>query len=345
MRVKKIDIAQFRSYDSYQLKLDPKLTVIVGKNGAGKTNLLESLYVVLNGSSFRGADSDLLRYGREWWRVRVVFDDTSQREVRYEPLKKPAKHLLEHEQKKRFTYQDRLPVVLFEPQDLLFVSGSPSRRRSTIDTMLGLLSIVYKQTLGRYERTLLQRNKILSQSHNAQETKDLLFSWDVMLVELAQTITNERARLIDEINLKIIDKYQQIAGSKHSVHLEYQSSLPRDITATQAITLLDNALSLDIRRGTTRLGPHRDDVVFYLDSNEAKTNASRGEVRSLILALKLVYADLLEERFDSPPMVLLDDVFSELDESRQTNLLSHLERYQVVVTDTKASKSGKITLL
>ena len=144
MVIDNVTLQNFRSYESYRLKLDPRLTIIVGKNGIGKTNLLEAVYVILHGSSFRATDAELMRHDSAWWRLGVAFDD-HERELRYESEKRPAKQLIHRSTKKRFSYQDRLPVVLFEPHDLLLISGSPSRRRDALDHMIGFLSKTYKQ--------------------------------------------------------------------------------------------------------------------------------------------------------------------------------------------------------
>jgi len=334
MVINHVKLQHFRSYKTYRLTLDPKLTIIVGKNGVGKTNLLEALYVALHGTSFRAADSELVQHGAQWWRVQVEVDET-EREVRFETVKRPAKQLIEGDTRKRFSYKNRLPVVLFEPQDLLFISGSPSRRRDTLDHMIGLLAPVYKQTLGRYERALLQRNNLLKQRIDHESLKDQLFVWDVMLSETSQVIIEHREKFFDDINHLLPTLYAKIAGVEHAVSIEYHTSLPKKPSSTQIISLLHSRLSHDTQRGTTSVGPHRDDMYFTLSGVDAKTSASRGESRSLVLSLKLAYASLLRDVYETEPVVLLDDVFSELDTDRQHNLLSLLGSNQTIITDTK----------
>lgn len=342
MVIDNVSLQNFRSYESYRLKLDPRLTVIVGKNGIGKTNLLEAIYVILHGSSFRATDLELMRYEAAWWRLGIEFDDRD-RELRYEAEKRPAKQLIDRSTKKRFSYQDRLPVVLFEPHDLLLISGSPSRRRDALDHMIGFLSKTYKQTLGRYERALQQRNNLLKQHTNLEALKDQLFVWDVMLAEMSEYLLSERQRFISAINNRLPSMYERIAGVPSEVEFVYVSSLPAGTTSSQIIAQLHAGLRGDIARGTTSVGPHRDDFGFRLAGKDAKNSASRGESRSLILSLKLVYADLLSEVYGTEPVILLDDVFSELDLDRQTNLLSLLDKHQTVITDTKtvSVKHGK----
>jgi DNA replication and repair protein RecF len=332
MRLTDIRLHQFRCYDSAHFQFDPSLTLITGKNGAGKTNLLEAVYVIAQGTSFRVSDGDLLQYDKEWWRLDATLDNND-RQVRYQVGRAPAKQLIIHDSAKRFTYKDRLPVVLFEPTDLQLIHGSPSRRRDALDTMLIALSLPYKQALSRYERALQQRNNILRKQPGNWE--DMLFSWDVLLSEYGVVIASERRRLIEKLNDRLPALYSDVAGEYQELKLVYRSELPGDITGTNYIARLHHKLPLDRLRGTTSIGPHRDDLDFILRGEDAKQSASRGEVRTTLLALKVAYAGLLEELYGFAPLILLDDVFSELDADRQTNLLKLVRHNQTIITDTK----------
>lgn len=332
MVLHEISVKQFRSYESKRFLLDPALTLIAGKNGVGKTNLLEAIHVLLQGTSFRVGDGDLLRTGDEWWRIDGLLGDEP-RQVRYQLGHVPAKQLVIHDASKRFTYKDRLPVVLFEPTDLQLIHGSPSRRRDAFDTILVALSGSYKQGLSRYERALQQRNNILRKQPTNLE--DMLFSWDVLLSEYGVMIANARRDLIEQLNGMLSGYYSEVAGEVHDLKLEYKSELSARITGTGYIAQLHQKLPLDRLRGTTSIGPHRDDIEFHLEGVPVKQSASRGEIRTILLALKTAYAALLEETHQTKPIVLLDDVFSELDSERQRNLLTLLQGNQTIITDTK----------
>jgi DNA replication and repair protein RecF len=327
-----ISLMQFRSYKKVRFSLDPQLTLITGKNGIGKTNLLEAIYVLLQGGSFRVADADLIQTDETWWRIDGAIDGEA-RQVRNQRDRTPSKQLLVHDTAKRFTYKDRLPVVLFEPTDLQLIHGSPARRRDAIDLMLTALSQPYKQTLSRYERALQQRNNILKKQ--PPNLEDALFSWDVLLSEYGVSITEARRGYVETLNTHLTKYYSQIAGGMTELKVAYLSPFSRQVTASEYIAALHKKLPLDRLRGTTSIGPHRDDIEFYLDGSLAKQSASRGEVRTSLLALKLVYAHLLDEAYQTKPLILLDDVFSELDSERQHNLLSHLKDNQTIITDTK----------
>lgn len=339
MQLSDLRLQQFRSYRSAHFVFDPHTTLITGKNGTGKTNLLEAIYVLLQGTSFRGGDSDLLQNDTAWWRIDGVMND-EERQVRYQPDNRPSKQLVITETAKRFSYKDRLPLVLFEPTDLQLIHGSPARRRTTFDQMLIALSQPYKQALSRYERALHQRNNILKKQ--PANLEDLLFSWDILLSEYGVQIMAARYGLVSQLNQLLPGYYSHIAGGIHDVSIGYKSALAENISASQYIAELHKKLPLDRLRGTTSIGPHRDDFVVMLEGVDTKISASRGEVRTLLLALKIAYAELLEKSYETKPIILLDDVFSELDTTRQANLLTVLGTYQTIITDTRTPKiTGK----
>lgn len=333
MQLTELRLKQFRSYWNAHFKFDPSITLISGKNGVGKTNLLEAIYVLMQGTSFRVSDGDLLHTDTGWWRIDGTLDG-EERQVRYQTTHTPAKQLVITETAKRFTYKDRLPLVLFEPTDLQLIHGSPSRRRDAVDTMLVALSQPYKLALSRYERALQQRNNILKK-HPAN-LEDVLFSWDILLSEYGVTISEARHDLVRQLNELLPGYYARIAGSDHELHVDYKSELSRGMTGSHYIAQLHRKLPLDRIRGTTSVGPHRDDIEFVLSGVNAKQSASRGEVRTILLALKIAYAHLLEDLYGKKPLILLDDVFSELDTDRQSNLLALLRDYQTIITDTKS---------
>ena len=343
MVLSEISLTNFRSHSDVKFVFDPELTIISGKNGIGKTNALEAIYVLLRGGSFRSVtDSELTRFEAPWWRVTGVVDD-SPRQVRFQPEKRPAKHLIVGDTTKRFMYRDRLPVVLFEPNDLLLIHGSPTRRRDAFDDMLGALSYEYKLALGRYERALKQRNNALKKYGQTTGLADKLFVWDVALAEYGENIIASRFELVERLNSLMPHFYAQISGKTDDISLRYESALPVPINSSTLLNALHKAMPLDTLRATTSVGPHRDDFSFQLNGSSAKQTASRGEVRSILLALKLAYAELLQERFETSPIMLFDDVFSELDADRQVNLLGKLNNHQTIITDTKdvRTKRGK----
>ena len=343
MSLTSIRLHNFRSYTETEFVFDDHLTLITGKNGIGKTNVLEALYVLYSGGSFRVADSELTQYGADWWKVSGVVDDVW-REVRYQVHKKPNKQLIVGDgTAKRFMFRDKLPMVLFEPSDVLFVHGSPARRRKYIDTVASNLYANYKPTLARYERALLQRNNLLKKQRHNPQLSELLFVWDVALSNYGTEIVRMRQELVESLNQTLGAFYENISQQTLAVQLQYTPSLTFTDPSSY-IAVLQKHSQLDILSGTTTKGPHRDTFSLILEEKDAKQTASRGEVRSLILSMKFAEAALLEKQFTQRPLLLFDDVLSELDDVRKERLLKLCGDSQTIITDTHSTKKSIYTI-
>lgn len=342
MVLSEVRLHQFRSHHEAVFELDPAVTFIVGPNGVGKTNILEAIYILYAGKSFRDSDEDLIQFTHDWWRVEGVIDGVT-RDVRYQPSQQRSKQLhVDGANKGRLTYRQHLPVVLFEPDDLLMIHGSPSARRRFIDECIVSVLPTYRQTLAKYERSLLQRNNLLKNKRlSSVERKDSLFVWDVSLSELGSEIIKQRRVMMDRIATGLSDTYSYIAGKPQTLQLTYETKSHLPASSTTLLQELHHSLAQDTLRGITTVGPHRDDIDFVLGGVSAKHTASRGEVRSIVLSLKLAYAKIIEQQVNHPPIILLDDVFSELDDIRQKKLLGLFEDHQCIITGTDALKSRK----
>lgn len=343
MILSQITLHQFRSHHEASFKFDPKVTFICGPNGAGKTNILEAISILFSGKSFRDNDEELIEFQHDWWRVEGVLDGVT-RDVRYQPSQLRSKQLhIDEVNKGRFTYRQQLPVVLFEPDDLLMIHGSPSARRRYIDDCILSVEPSYRQTMAKYERSLLQRNNLLkNKSLSSAARKDSLFVWDVSLSELGAEIITKRLEMIERLNTRLDDIYSHIAGSAQSLKITYESKSHLPPSSSTLLQELHHSLSHDVARGMTTVGPHRDDIDFVLNGSSAKHTASRGEVRSIILSLKIAFARLIEEQHETTPIILLDDVFSELDEKRKSKLIAMMGAYQCIITDTEQPDDKKL---
>lgn len=334
MRLERLWLYNFRSYQERKFEFSSEVTVITGKNGTGKTNILEAIYVLLQGRSFRDSDEQLLRYDAEWWKINGVFD-SFEREIRYQPEQPVAKQLnIDGVRKGRFTYKQQVPVVLFEPDHLMLIHGSPSRRRAYLDTLLSALSPTYRSTLSKYERALQQRNNLLKKGLPYNQLKDAVFVWDVALSEYGAEIQASRERLMETLNNNLCGYYSALAVSEQALAVVYE---PTSRGGAHVLAhLLSRSLEKDVMKGFTSVGPHRDNIWFLLNGKDAKITASRGEIRSIVLALK--YAEIAELGANSPtmPLLLLDDVFSELDAERQKALLVNTNGIQKIITSTHA---------
>lgn len=335
MIIRSLKIEHIRTHDSFHHKLSPNVTFITGANGSGKTTLLESIMVALGGKSFKGSDRELLKADTEWWRIDMELDEQT-RTVKFNPSH-PSK-------RKAFTIDDKTtarmpvaavyPTVLFEPDDLLLLHGSPSRRRQFIDRFAAQISPQYTKVLHRYERALQQRNKLLKTGGN----QDALFAWNVSLSDYGSQIIDARVRLIERLNNGLNATYDTIAQTDDTVSVHYSYTLI-DNTQQKLLAELEARYERDKILGVTTVGPHRHDVLFEFNSSSAVSVASRGEVRTIILALKFLEVDIIQQLTGQPPVVLLDDVFSELDEKRQTHLATKFKDHQIIMTSASANAS------
>ena len=337
MVVKTLSVQNIRSHRQFKITLSPKVTVITGNNGSGKTSLLEAIYITLQGSSFRGSDNDILRYKSPWWRIDINYHNSNHKSnVTFNPdlLNKRKKFNIDDKVYYRLPAKYKYPVVLFEPDDLRLLHGSPSRRRQFIDRFISQLDPLYSSYLSRYERALKQRNNLLKRS---QVTSDELFAWDVALSEYGAYIIERRIEFIEKINSQLSDEYNKIAQVGDVISVHYSNTFIDNIKQ-KLLNDLHNHIERDKIIGFTSVGPHRHDVIFKFNNLPAIDVASRGEIRTIVLALKFIEVDIIQQITDKQPLILLDDVFSELDEFRQKYLMDRRSG-QMVITSTNVNKS------
>ena len=327
--IKKIHVQHIRSHDNYLVELSPEVTIITGANGTGKTSLLEAIYITLQGTSFRGSDSDILRKEHEWWRIDTILDDQP-RTVKFDVNKLSARKQFEIDNKTTARIPAKLkhPVVLFEPEDLRLLHGSPARRRQFIDRFISQLNPLYGPTLRKYERSLKQRNNLLK---NAAISDDELFAWNISLADHGAFVIEQRIAFIEQINQNLNTLYQEIAGTHDEVSIHYSHTFVGDIKQ-KLLNELHAHLGRDRYLGNTSVGPHRHDVIFQINHSPALSTASRGEARTIVLALKFLEVSIIEQLTEKQPIILLDDVFSELDANRQKLLTSQLKGHQIIIT-------------
>ena len=332
--VKKLSIENIRSHDKFVVKLSPNVTVIVGNNGSGKTSIIEAIYLALQGTSFKGSDNDILRYESPWWRIEVEFNTFIKRTITFDPnlISGKKKIIIGDKITHRLAPKDRCPVVLFEPEDLRLLHGSPSRRRQFIDRFISQLDPLYLNALHKYERALKQRNNLLKKRHFAT---DELFVWDIALSEYGSYIIEKRIAFIEQINSQLNEVYNSIAKSNNIVSVHYSNTYIGDIKQ-KLLNDLHNHVEKDKLLGFTSTGPHRHDVIFRFNSLAALDVASRGEVRTIVLAIQFMEVGIIEQITNIKPIILLDDVFSELDASRRKTITKYLKNYQTIITTTDA---------
>ncbi len=325
----------FRSYTDEAFEFDPGVNIIVGPNGSGKTNLLEAILVIASGGSYRARDIDLLQFDEPWARLDGLFDKQNRiLKMVVQDSKVQKTYELGGKAYKRLSLERTVPAVLFEPNHLQLVIRGPEQRREYFDDILQRTKAGFKSLRVGYRRTLAQRNSLLKQKRDRADKQ--LFAWNVRLSELGSQIVAARLSLIDDINEQISNTYSDISGKKSVLKLGYETPINTQHYSSRLLSKLETSAEKDFERGFTLYGPHREDIIIYLDGQPANISASRGEIRSLILSLKIYELLLLEKARNIKPLFLLDDVFSELDGKRRQQLVKYLKNYQTIITTTDA---------
>ena len=344
MILKTLRVQNFRTHSDFILEIGAKSTLISGANGSGKTSLLEAIYFALQGTSFRSSDKEILRNdGSSWFRIDLKDSKDSLRTIIFNDAVQKSKKqfLVDGNKKARLSSNLRIPVVLFEPDDLQLLSGSPTRRRNFLDYFLSQIFPSFQLALARYNKALKQRNNLLKRDN---VSKDELFPWNLMLAEYGAEIISKRQDFLELLNSKIEEVYFEISGVKDEIEIDY---LGEKISKNEILAILSENIERDKILGYTNFGPHKHDIQFIFNKKPAQNVASRGENRSLVLALKFIETDILSDLTSKRPIVLLDDVFSELDDDRQKLLTKHFSKYQTIITSTNEIKveDCKITSL
>ena len=363
MRLTRLLLEDFRSYASAELRPEPGLTVISGPNGAGKTNLLEAVFVAIAGRSHRAAtDAELVRHGRQFARVRLDLVDPSGETARIEvvipgagaPPEIRKRVMVNGLARRPGTVSETARAVLFRPEEMLLLVGAPGERRRFMDAILSQGNRRAARDLAELGRILAQRNALLRAIRREEATADGLVFWDEQLAEVGARVMLARWLLVAELDRRIPPLHDVVAPPEEAgdrVRVEYVDTLkeawperpdPRDDDppppdpgqlAAAFRRRIAGLRQKELWNAVTLVGPQRDDLRVELGGRGVATHASRGQQRTIILAMKLAETDLLAAGDAPAPVVLLDDVFSELDADRSERTLALLlERGQVLVT-------------
>lgn len=373
MRLNQLVLRNFRSYTDCEIDFTDRVNLIVGENAQGKTTLLEAIYFLSTAKSHRTyPDNELIRYNESWFYLRGKIaaangSDTNP-ESQIEPLDlMTVEASNELSGKKRFKFNGVLQkklsewigqfnVVFFSPESLTLVKGAPADRRRFIDLLISQIDSVYLNSIQNYQFALKQRNELLKQIRSKQANPDFLDPWDDILIAEGISIIQTRVKMFVQLKAYVQAKHAELTGDREVLELKYQPS-PEKIDGApeqEATELfrqgLQSSRSYDILRGRTSVGPHRDDFKLILESQsagamyfqEAKAFGSQGQQRTIALALKLGELELIRETTGKTPIVLLDDVFSELDGERSSFLFNLLGRLnaQTFITSTRQEAWG-----
>ena len=334
MVIKSLSLNNFRNYENVEIEFDDKINILFGDNAQGKTNILESLYVSGTSKSHKGSkDKEMIRFNQEEAHIKTV---VQKNEMEYEldiHLKsKRSKGIAINKIpiKKASELFGILNIVFFSPEDLNIIKNGPAERRRFIDFELCQLDKIYLHNLTNYNKVLLNRNKLLKEMVFRPELEDTLGVWDEQLVLYGTKIIERRRTFINELNEIIGDIHQKLSGGKESLVLKYEP----DVEVSEMKQELFLARLKDKRMCSTSVGPHRDDMAFEINGIDIRKYGSQGQQRTSALSLKLSEIELVKKVIHDEPVLLLDDVLSELDSNRQNYLLNSIHDVQTIITCT-----------
>lgn len=330
MIIKSVKLTNFRNHSTYSLDCTDETSLILGENGCGKTSVLEAIYILTRGKSFRATDPEIIKRGADFYRIELNFVNGKQNVATYDG--KTKTFLVLGKKTSRLPKIAQYPVVLFLPSDLNLISHAPARRRGYFDHIFSQFDEGYATTLSKYGRAIKQRNELLKKESLSADT---LFSWNLLLTKLGMDLYNFRQKFVQEINQKLTQVYRSIAENADQISIHYKTATDH-LTESVYLQNLEQDFVKDRYLGHTNFGVHRDDYIFKFNGTPADGSASRGETRSIILALKFIEADLTYTKLGQKPLILLDDVFSELDDARRRCLIKNFKNHQVIITSVES---------
>lgn len=347
MHIKSIKIEGFRNIEREFIEFDPKFNLIYGSNAAGKTSIVESIYFCAFGKSFRGKDLDLINHGRDFCRVEAVFSKHQQiQRVEYAISKYKGKWIKINAKnaKNLADVMTNIQIVVFSPDDLRIMKDGPAVRRLFLNKEISNISKLYYSNFVEYNRILKQRNAILKRGDSGLD----LEIWDEKFSEMAAKLILKRLWFVKVLNDISRQIHEEISDGKEILELQYKSDVLSPLkntpdersTKESMIQILRKNIEIDRRRGFTGAGPHADDIEVSINQKNAKIYGSQGQQRTAALSIKLAEVDLIKRETGESPIVLLDDIFSELDVKRQHKIQQVFEKSQVIVTNAEDFGKG-----
>ena len=334
MWIKNIKIKNFRNYNQEEINLEKNINIFYGKNAQGKTNIIEAIFLCSLGKSFRAKkDNEMIKLNEENAIVEIEYEKSDRDgKIKIEIGNKKNIYLNGIKIKKLSELLGNLNIVIFTPDDINILKGGPQNRRRFLDIMISQLRPNYMHILNLYLKTIEQRNKYLRQIKEEHKDENLLEIWDEKLVEYAVKIYEYRKEFIEKIIKKINIIHKNITNGEEQIELEYITECDNK---EKYLQLLKERRKLDIIKGFTTKGIHRDDFVIYINKKEIKIFGSQGQNRTAMLSLKLAELQVIYDEIGEYPILLLDDFMSELDRTRRKNFLENIEGTQVIITGTE----------
>ncbi len=333
MWIKDIKLKDFRNYETKEIKLHENINVFFGENAQGKTNIIEAIFLSSIGKSFRtNKEKELIKFEKSEAIVEINYQKSDRTgKIKLEIGEKKQIYLNGIKIKKLSELLGNINIVIFTPDDINIFKGGPQNRRKFLDIMISQLRPNYMHILTLYQKTLEQRNNYLKRIKVENKPENMLEIWDEKLVEYGIKIYEYRKEFIEKIQNKIIDIHKSITQNKENIEIKYFSDAN---TRQNYFNELKSKRKIDIIKGYTTKGIHRDDFIVYINGKEVNIYGSQGQHRTAILSLKLSELNVIYDDIGEYPILLLDDFMSELDEKRRHNFLKNIKDIQVIITCT-----------
>lgn len=346
MYIEEVKLKNFRNYQQLELKLSPGLNVFKGNNAQGKTNFLESIYFSSIGRSPRlTKEKEIIKWGKDNAKIEIALKKQFfTQKIETNILKNNKKNIKINglNIRKIGDLIGEMPVIYFSPDEIGLIKDGPSDRRRFMDIDISQLNKTYFYLLCRYEKVLEERNKLLKQTKNIENLYDTIDLWDEQLAELASKIIFFRLSFIEKIKEPAQKVHLKITSEKEVLDIKYQGiqiKNQQEIKQKLLKTYKTN-LKKDFELGYTTVGPHRDDVEIFINNIDVRNFGSQGQQRLATLSLKIAELEIFEQKLGEKPILLLDDVLSELDTKRCKNFLEQIYGYQTILTATKFNKKS-----
>lgn len=334
MIIKRLELADYRNYETLDLEFDKGTNILYGDNAQGKTNILEAIYMAATTKSHKGSkDKEMIGFGKEEAHIRTYLEKEGVgTRVDMHLRKAGSKGIAIDGQKikKAAELLGLCNVVFFSPEDLSIIKNGPAERRRFVDMELCQLDSFYLYNLNHYNKIVNQRNKLLKDMYMNPELKDTLAIWDSQLVSFGSKIVERRKLFVDQLNEIIYEIHKKLSGGKEELIISYEP----DVAIEEFEKSLRYNQDRDIRMKQTSIGPHRDDFAFLNKDVDIRKYGSQGQQRTAALSLKLSEIELVKKIAKDTPILLLDDVLSELDSNRQNYLLNSIGDIQTIITCT-----------
>lgn len=334
MIVKTLELKDYRNYNNLNIHFSDGTNILYGENAQGKTNVLEAIYLCGTTKSHRGSkDREIIKFQEEEAHIRLVLERSQiSHRIDLHLKKNKAKGVAIDgiPIKKQGELFGMLNLVFFSPEDLYIIKNGPGERRRFLDLELCQLDKVYLYNLTNYNKVLVQRNNLLKQIGYDRNLMDTIYVWDNKLIEYGRRIIQKRDEFINRLNQIVNEIHKKLTGGKEELILNYEPNVTEDDFKNK----LKKSLDRDLNFKLTHVGPHRDDFSFLVDSVDLRKFGSQGQQRTAALSCKLAEIDLVKSVIKENPILLLDDVLSELDRQRQTHLLNSIGNLQTIITCT-----------